>query len=138
MLKLNDFISLSERKTVSGRFSIDWTKTFEGIKRQHRKQDCLDCNNGKFWSDCFIKARMKCFIKMSKACKSCLNLESQNKTYSTDINLLKRQPPNEKHQMLLWYVGQYTPKTYIFIFESAKDVLVSAEKQMLKVHVLRG
>ena len=37
MIKLNDFISFSERKTVSGRLSIDWTKAFEGIKiRQSR------------------------------------------------------------------------------------------------------
>ena len=30
MIKLEEYISLSEGKTVSGRFSIDWTKTFEG------------------------------------------------------------------------------------------------------------
>ena len=32
MMKLKEFISLSEGKTVSVRFSIDWTKTFEGIE----------------------------------------------------------------------------------------------------------
>ena len=32
MIKLNEFISLSEGKTVSGRFSIDWTKTFKETK----------------------------------------------------------------------------------------------------------
>ena len=32
MIKLEEYITLSEGKTVSGRFSIDWTKTFEGIK----------------------------------------------------------------------------------------------------------
>ena len=32
MIKLNEGISLSEGKTVSGRFPIDWTKTFEGRK----------------------------------------------------------------------------------------------------------
>ena len=55
MLKLNEYISLSEGKTVSGRFSIDWTKTFEGWKKPHRKQDCLDCDNGKICGDCVIK-----------------------------------------------------------------------------------
>ena len=48
MIKLDEFISLSEGKTVSGRFSNDWTKTFEGIKIPQRKQNCLDCDNGKF------------------------------------------------------------------------------------------
>ena len=38
MIKLDEYISLSEGKTVSGRFSIDWTKTFERIKIPHRKQ----------------------------------------------------------------------------------------------------
>ena len=52
MITVNQFISLSEGKTVSGRFSIDWTKTFEGIKIPHRKQDCLDCYNGKNCCDC--------------------------------------------------------------------------------------
>ena len=35
MIKLDEYISLAEGKTVSGRFSIDWTKTFEGIKIPH-------------------------------------------------------------------------------------------------------
>ena len=55
MMKLNEYISLSEGKTVSGRFSIHSTKTIEGVKIRHRKQDCSDCDNGKFCSDCVIK-----------------------------------------------------------------------------------
>ena len=47
MIKLDDCVSLAEGKTVSGRFSIDWTKTFEGKNIPHRKQDCSDCDNGK-------------------------------------------------------------------------------------------
>ena len=42
MVKVDEYISLSEGKTVSGIFSIDWTKTFEGTKIPHRKQDCSD------------------------------------------------------------------------------------------------
>ena len=61
MIKFEKYISLSEGKIVSGRFSIDWTKTFEGIKTQNRKQDCLDCDNGKYCSDCVIKPKMNCF-----------------------------------------------------------------------------
>ena len=51
MTKLDGYISLSEGKTVSGRFSIDWTKTFQGIKKPHRKEDCSDCDKGKICSD---------------------------------------------------------------------------------------
>ena len=47
MIKLDEYISLSEGKTVSGRFSIDWTKTFEGIKIPHKKQNCSDCDKEK-------------------------------------------------------------------------------------------
>ena len=61
MIKLEEYISLSEGKTVSGRFSIDWTKTFEGIKIPHRKQDCSDCDNTKFCNDCVIKPKKNCF-----------------------------------------------------------------------------
>ena len=32
MIKRDEFISLSEGKTIFGRFSFDWTKTFEGKK----------------------------------------------------------------------------------------------------------
>ena len=107
MMKLDEDISLSEGKDLSGRFSIDWTKTFEGIKNPVRKQDCLDCDNGKFCSDCVTNSRMNCFnCEMERACKSCLDLISQKNTYSTDIHILKRSPPNEYHQMLPQYEGE--------------------------------
>ena len=38
MIKLNEIISLSGRKSVSGRFSIDWTKTFKGIETRHKNK----------------------------------------------------------------------------------------------------
>ena len=98
IIKLDEYISLSEGKSVSGRFSIDWTKTFEGRKIPHRKQDCADCDNRRKCSDCVIKPKMNCFnCEMERACKSCLDLISQKKTCSTDINVLKRKPPNEYH-----------------------------------------
>ena len=111
MIKLEEYISLAEGKTVTGRFSIDWTKTFEGIKIPHRKQDCSDCDNRKICSDCIIKPKKNCFnCEMEKACEKCLDLISQKKTYSTEINMLKRKPPNDYHQMLPHYVGKYDPK----------------------------
>ena len=101
IIKLNEFISLSERKTISGTFSIDWKNSFEGIKILHRKQDCLDCDDGKICSDCVTKHKMNCFnCEMERACKTCLDRISQKKTYSTNINMLKRKPANEYLQKL--------------------------------------
>ena len=133
MIKLEEYISLSEGKTVSGRFSIDWTKTFEGKKIPHRKQDCSDCDNTKFCNDCVIKPKMNCFnCEMERACKKCLDLISQKKTYSTDINMLKRKPPNEKHQMLPCYEGIYESKQKNIDFESAKKFLMNEDYKMVE------
>ena len=132
MKKLDEYISLSEGKTVSGRFSIDWAKTFEGIKIPHRKQDCLDCDNEKICSNCVINPKMNCFnCEMERACKSCLDLISQKKTYSTDINMLKRKSPNEYHQMLPYCEGKYEPKQNNIEFESAKEVLMKEDYKMV-------
>ena len=132
MIKLEEYISLSEGKTVSGRFSIDWTKTFEGIKIPHRKQDCSDCDNGKFCNDCIMKPKMNCFnCEMEKACKTCLDLISQKKTYSTDINMLKRKPPNDKYQMFPYYEGVYEPRHINIDFESAKEILMKEDYKMI-------
>ena len=139
MIKLNGFISLSEGKTISGIFSIDWTETFEGIKIPHRKQDCLDCDNGKICSDRVKKSIMNCFIcEIERPGKLCLDLISQKKTYSTDINILKRKPPNEYHQMLPYYVGEYEPKQKKLILKLQEKFLWKKIIKWLLNDVLRG
>ena len=132
MIKLNEYISLSEGKTVSGSFSIDRTKTFERIKIPHRKQDCSEGDIRKICSDCVIKPKMNCFnCEMEKSCKNCLDLISQKKTYSTDINMSQRKPPNEYHQMLPHYVGKYEHKQNNIDFDSAKDILMKEDDKMV-------
>ena len=64
---------------------------------------------------------------MERTCKSCLNLTFQKKTYSTDINMLKRKAPNEYHQMLPHYEGDYKPKQSNIDFESAGETLMKEE-----------
>ena len=133
MIKLDDCISLSEGKSVSGRFSIDWTKTFEGIKLPHRKQSCSECDNAKICNDRIIKPKMNCFYcEINKACKACLDLISQKKTYSTDINMLERKPPNQYHQMLPYYEGVYEPKPNNIYFESAREILMKEDYKMVE------
>ena len=40
--------------------------------------------------------------------------------------MLGRQPPNEKHQKLPYYIEEYKPKTSTINFESGKQVVISA------------
>ena len=71
MIYLNEFISLSQGETFSGTFSIDWTKSFEGIKIPQLKQECLDCKNELKCGDCVIKRKINCCkSEMERACKS--------------------------------------------------------------------
>ena len=75
---------------------------------------------------------MNCFnCEKEKSCKTCLELISQKKTYSTDINMLKRKPPNQYHQMLPHYEGKYDPKQNNIDFESAKKVLMKKDYKMI-------
>ena len=116
MIKLNDLISLSEAKTLFGNFSIDSTKAFEGFKIIRRKKICLDCKNDLMCCDCVIKPKMSCFdCKMQRSCNMCLTLMSQNKTFSSFINLLNKKPANEYHQMLPHYISEHKSNNVILI-----------------------
>ena len=75
---------------------------------------------------------MNCFIcEMKRACKLCLDLISQKKTYSTDINILKRHPPNENHEMLPHYEGVYEPKQNHTDLESTREILMKKDFKMV-------
>ena len=111
IIKMTETISLSEGKAVSGRLPVDWTKTFEGVKIRHRKPGCLDCDNRKKCSEGVLKPNMNCFnCEMERTCETCLDRVNQKKTYSTDINIIKRKPENECHQMHPCNIGEYEPK----------------------------
>ena len=68
---------------------------------------------------------------MERACKTYLDLISQKKSYSTEINMLKRKPPSQYHQMLPYYVGKYEHKQNNIGFESAKDILMKEDYKMV-------
>ena len=65
---------------------------------------------------------------MERACKLCLDLISQKKTYFTDINTLKREPANENDQMLPFYEGKYESKQNNIDFISAKELMKQDKK----------
>ena len=64
---------------------------------------------------------------MERAWEMVFGSNVSKKTYSTDINTLKRKPPNEYHQMLPHYEGVYKPKRNTIDFESAKEVLMEKD-----------
>ena len=70
-------------------------------------------------------------LRKKRACKSCLDLISQKKTSSTDINMLKRKPPNQYHQMLPYYERVYEPKQNNIDFESAREILGKEDDKMV-------
>ena len=75
---------------------------------------------------------MNCFnCEMLRACKLGLDLVIQKKIYSKNFNRLKRQPPNEKHQMLPKYINEYEPTQNIIHFESARGILVKEDYKMI-------
>ena len=132
MITFGKLKSLSERKTISGRFSIDWTKTFEEIKIPHRKPCCLDCDNKKVGSVCVSKPKKNCFIcDLERDCEKCLDQISQIKTYSTDDKLLNRKSANEHHQKLPFYRDEYERRQVFTVFESTKEFVLEADKKMI-------
>ena len=77
-------------------------------------------------SDCVIKPKKNFFnCEMQRDCNFCLNLKSQMKTYSSDINMLKRKPANKYHQMLPFNIGEQEPKQNNNDFESAREILMT-------------
>ena len=114
-------------------FSIDWTKSFEGVKTPHRKQDL---QIGKMNCQSVVKLQLNCFnCEVARTFNSCLDLVSQKKICSTDINMLKRKPAKEYHQMLPYYIGEYEPKQINIDFESVREILMKEDDKMV---VLRG
>ena len=74
---------------------------------------------------------------MERVCKTCSSLISQKKTYATDINMLKRKPANEYHQMLRKYEAKYEPRQNIIDVESAKEILMKEDDKMVVKNGLR-
>ena len=62
--------------------------------------------------------------EVKRTCETSVDQTSQKKTYSTDINNIKKEPANEYYQMLPFYIGEYAPKQNIIDFESAREILM--------------
>ena len=132
MTKLNEIISLSEGKTYSERFSIDWTELIEGIKIPHQKPGCLDCKNELICGEFIKKSKLSFFnCEMERARETFLDQTVQRKTYSIDVSMLKK-PAIDCYQMLPHYIGENKPRQNNNDFESAKEVLLEADKRLVE------
>ena len=76
---------------------------------------------------------MNCFnCDMTRACKSCLDLVSQKKTYYTDSNTDNKRKPVEYYcQMLPLFIGEHEPKQNNIDFESAREILLIEYDEMV-------
>ena len=62
------------------------------------------------------------------------NSDKSKKTYYTDFFSFKRRPLNDIHQMLTWFLGEYTPAQKND-FETARGLLLEADKKMVETTV---
>ena len=80
-----------------------------------------------------MKPTLNCFnCEMERGCGTFLDRINQKKIYSTDIKVLKRKPANEYYQMLPYYIGEFETKLNIIDFDSATEILLTAEKPLIQ------
>ena len=116
----------------SGQNPIEWTKSSEGVKLPHQKRDCIDCKNELICCECVIKRKMNCFnCEVVRACISSLDLVNEKKTYSTDVNMIKKKAVNKNHQMLPYYISEYELKLKNIGFEFVRELLMKEEDKMV-------
>ena len=60
-----------------------------------------------------------------------LRYDISKKTYSTDINMVKRKPANENYQMLPFYESVFEPRQNNIDFESAREILLKKDYKMV-------
>ena len=67
-----------------------------------------------------------------------LRSNKSKKIFSTDINKLKRQPPNANCEVLPHYEGVYELRQNNHNFEPASEILMKEYDKMVLKNVLRG
>ena len=77
---------MQEGKKVSGKFPLSWKKSFEsGVIIPSKDRFCDKCENDILCQYCELKIK-------------------QVKEFESNLNELKRKAPNEKGQMLPYYI----------------------------------
>ena len=102
-----DFRNMEKGLIVRNTSKLNWKRDLVGVKVPHRIINCENCQNHKMCRSCIIDPKLNCFdCEMSRSCDKCLKRITQIKVYSTEINNLKRLPPDENGYMLPHYVGE--------------------------------
>ena len=86
---------------------LKWKQDLFGVRVPHRFINCENCQNDKTCRSCEIDPELNCFdYEISRSCDKCLKRITQFKLYFTEVNKLKRQPPDEYGYMLPHYIGE--------------------------------
>ena len=101
------FLNLEKDLKVLKTSKTNWKRELFGVKFPHRVFDFQNCQNDKMCRSCIIDPKLNCFdCEISKPCDKCLKTTTQIKLYFTEVNKLKRQPPDKKGNLLPHYVGE--------------------------------
>ena len=102
-----DFLNMEESLIVRNTSKVNWRRDLLGVRVPHRVFNCENCQNDKLCRSRIIDTKLKCFdCEISRSCDKCLKRITQIKVYSTEINKLKRQPPDEIGYLLPHYAGE--------------------------------
>ena len=111
-------------------------KDLRRVQMPHRQLNFSKYKNEEICSDCVKNPKMNCFIPgVARACDLCSGKMSQKKVYTTQINNLKRQPPNEYSQTIPNYITSgesIRPENNNFNFEIA-NVSMFEDRKMVEI-----
>ena len=86
LLDRSQFFDMLEGKKISAMLSKSWKKSFNiGVVRPVKMRRCNHCN-------------------AEILCNECINQFNENKEFEANINLLKREAPNQFEYMFPFYV----------------------------------
>ena len=86
--------------------NLNWKRSLLGVKIPHRVGDCENCQDDKTCQSFVSDPNLHCFdCEVEKSYDKRLIRITQIESYSTEINKLKKQIPNENGYMLPHYVG---------------------------------
>ena len=101
------FLKLEKGLIVRITSKLNWKRDLLDVKVPHRVMNCENCQNDKMCRSCIIAPKLICFdFDISRSCDKCLRTTTQIRSYSTEINKLNREPPDEIGYMLHHYVGE--------------------------------
>ena len=100
-VRLKDFLDLERGQTAHNKSKLKWKRQLQHIKVPHRGNNFENCLEDEKRQSCVTDPKMNCFdSEIAKSSKDGYEKITHIKTYSTEINKVKKQPPNENGYML--------------------------------------